>query len=197
MLRRLAIIFLALIASDAAHAGALFDAAKKGDLAAVEKLLAEGADVDERGRNAETPLMAAALAGKVAVAELLIARGADVMARNAGGFTPLHAATYSGSKEVVRLLLDNGAVLDDAANSAGVTPLLVAAEENDLAIVELLIAEGAELNVRERHGYTPLSRATFKGHTGVMALLKRHGATCQGPEIMGERNYRTCEASGS
>jgi ankyrin repeat protein len=60
--------------------------ASAGDLAAVERLLAggaevDGAEVDERGRNAETPLIAATLAGRRDVAEVLLARGADVQLR--------------------------------------------------------------------------------------------------------------------
>ncbi len=54
--------------------------------------MGEGVEVDQRGRNAETLLIAAELAGETATAESLIVRGADVMARNKGGLTPLRAA---------------------------------------------------------------------------------------------------------
>jgi ankyrin repeat protein len=198
MLRLLAIVFLALIASGAAHAGTLFDAARQGDLAAVERLLADGTPVDERGRNAETPLMAAALAGEVAVAELLIARGADVMARNKGGLTPLHAAAYSGSEAVARLLLEHGAVLEDKANISGATPLMLAAEENHVAVAELLLARGADLTIPDRDGFTPLTQAWAKKRTEMVRLLKQHGATCQPVEIMGtEDYYRRCVEAGT
>ena len=198
MLRRLAIVFLALIAWNAAHAGALFDAAKKGDLAAVEKLLADGIPVDERGRNAETPLMAAALAGEVAVAELLIARNADVMARNAGGLTPLHAAAYAGSVEVAQLLVDHGAAIEDKANISGATPLMLAAEGNHVAVAELLTARGADLSIPDRDGFTPLTQAWAKQRTEMVRFLKQHGATCQPVEILGSEDYyRRCVEAGT
>jgi ankyrin repeat protein len=175
-----------LIASTGAVAGdPLFDAVRAGDAGGVERLLAGGAEVDSRDRDQATPLIAASLSDQPAVAELLLSKGADVMARNAGGFTPLHAAAYSGSVRIAELLLGKGAVLEDAANKAGVTPLMVAVEENRVAMLELLIARGADVNRPESHGYTPVTRAGFKGHRDIIRLLKRHGAACPPAEVNG------------
>jgi ankyrin repeat protein len=185
MLRLLAIMAV-IIAPAAAVAGdPLFDAVKTGDAAGVERLLASGAEVDSRDRDQATLLIAAALNDQPAVAELLLSKGADVMARNAGGFTPLHAAAYSGSVPVAELLLEKGAVLEDAANKAGVTPLMVAVEENHVAMLELLIARGADVNRPESHGYTPITRAGFKGHRDIIRVLKRHGAVCPPADMNG------------
>jgi ankyrin repeat protein len=108
MLRFLAVA-TALIASTGAGAGEpLFDAVTAGDTAGVERLLANGTEVDSRARDRATPLIAAALADQPAVAAVLLAKGADVMARNSGGFTPLHAAAYSGSVSVAEMLLAKG-----------------------------------------------------------------------------------------
>jgi uncharacterized protein len=198
MHRLLATIIAVLGASGATYAGPLFDAAERGDLAAVETLLSEGVEVDERGINAETPLIAAALAGEAATAELLIAHGADVMARNNGGLTPLHAAAYSGSVEVARLLLDHGAALEDRANVSGATPLMLAAEENHVAVAELLIARGADLSIPDRDGFTPLTQAWAKKRMEMVRLLKRHGATCQPVKILGSEDYhRLCVEAGT
>jgi ankyrin repeat protein len=163
----------------------LFDAVKAGDTADVERLLASGAEVDSRDHDQATPLIAAALSDQPAVAELLLSKGADMMARNAGGFTPLHAAAYSGSVRIAELLLDKGAVLEDTGNKAGVTPLMVAVEENHVALLELLIARGADVNRPESHGYTPVTRAGFKGHRDIIRVLKRHGAACPPAEMVG------------
>jgi ankyrin repeat protein len=185
------------VISASALAGPLHDAASKGDLAAIEALLAEGAEINARGEGGETPLIRAILEGHVDVAELLIARGADVMARNERGLTPLHAATYSGSAEAAWLLLDHGAALEDRANVSGATPLIVAAEENHTAVAELLIARGADLNIPDRDGFTPLTQAWAKKRTEMVHLLKRHGATCQPVEILGSEDYyRRCVEAG-
>ena len=198
MLWLLIVVVVGFGAFGPAHAGPLFDAARRGDAAGVERLVANGVDIDEPGRNAETPLMAAALAGKVAIAELLIGRGADVMARNTGGFTSLHAAAYSGSEAIARLLLEHGAVLEDKANISGDTPLLLAAEENHVEVAELLIARGADLSIPDRDGFTPLSQAWAKKRTEMVRFLKQHGATCQPIEILGSEDYyRRCVEAGT
>ena len=194
----IAAIFVALAVSGIAVAGPLFDAAKHGDNAAVEKLLDAGVAVDEPGPNAETPLIAAALTGNVAIAELLLAKGADIMARNKGGLTPLHAAAYSGSAEIARLLLDHGAVLEDRDNVSGTTPLILAAEEDRTEVAELLISRGADLNNTDREGFSALSQAWSKKRIKMVRLLKQHGAQCQPVEILGsEKYYRQCLDAGS
>jgi uncharacterized protein len=185
MFRILCVVAVLLASASVAAGESLFDAVKAGDTASVERLLASGAEIDSRDRDQATPLIAASLSDQPAVAELLLSKGADVMARNAGGFTPLHAAAYSGSVPIAELLLDKGAVLEDAANKAGVTPLMVAVEENHVAMLELLIARGADVNRPESHGYTPVTRAGFKGHRDIIRVLKRHGATCPPADMNG------------
>ena len=188
----IALVVLALAATGPAASDPLFDAVAAGDTAAVEQALAAGADVDSRARDQATPLINAALADQLAIAELLIGKGADVMARNSGGFTPLHAAAFSGSLPISKLLLDHGATLDDAANKAGVTPLMVAGEENHVALAAFLIAEGADVGHAEVHGYTPITRAFWKGNTDIVRLFKRHGATCPPASLLGDEDYAKC-----
>ena len=128
-----------------------------------------------------------------ALTDLVLSKGADVMARNSGGFTPLHAAAFSGSVPVAKLLLEKGAALEDAANKAGVSPLMIAGEENHLELAELFIAKGADINHAESHGYMPLTRAFWKGNVDIVKLYKRHGATCQGADVLGsEAEVKRC-----
>ncbi|ACP22418.1 putative repetitive exported protein (plasmid) [Sinorhizobium fredii NGR234] len=192
MRRLLASVALFFAATMAAAGDPLFDAVAAGDAAAVERVLAAGAIVDSRARDQATPLINAALAGQLAIAELLIGKDADVMARNAGGFTPVHAAAFSGSLPIIKLLLDHGAALDDAANKAGVTPLMVAGEENHVALAQFLLAKGADVGHAEVHGYTPITRAFWKGNTDIVRMFKRHGATCPPASLLGEGDYAKC-----
>ena len=62
-----------------AHAAAIHDAAKKGDVAAVAAALDAGVGVDESNGSA-TPLYLAVRGGHFAAAKLLMERGADVNA---------------------------------------------------------------------------------------------------------------------
>ena len=194
----LALFAIVFSVATAAAGDPLFDAVAAGDKAAVEQVLAHGANVDSsRAGDQATPLMAAALAGQTDIAELLVSKGANVMARNSGGLTPLHAAAHSGSVPIAKLLLAKGASLDDAANKGGVTPLMVAGEQSRVELAEFLLERGADVNHGEIHGYLPIARALWKGNTDIVRLYKRHGANCLSAEIRGsEKWYRRCVDMG-
>ena len=181
----LVFFLLATAATTAAAGTPLFDAIADGNKTAVDQAMVDGTGVDSRARDEATPLIAASLHNQLAIAELLLSKGADVMARNSGGFTSLHAAAFSGSLPIAKLLFVKGAVLEDAANKAGATPLMVAGEENHVDLAEWLIAKGADVNHAEGHGYMPITRAFWKGNKDIIRLLRRHGATCQGADILG------------
>src|SRR5689334_21518485 len=188
----LALVVLGFTAAIAA-AGDLVSAVAAGDKAAVEQALANGADVNSKARDQATLLIVASLGDQLAITELLLSKGADVMARNSGGFTPLHAAAFSGSLPIAKLLLEKGAVLEDAANKAGVSPMMIAGEENHAELVEFRIAKGADINHAENHGYMPITRAFWKGNADIIKLYKRHGATCQGADVLGsEAEVKRC-----
>jgi surface polysaccharide O-acyltransferase-like enzyme len=110
-------------ASPTGEASNIWVAAAAGDLGAIERHLASGADVNGVGGEfRSTPLLRAALAGRAEAVELLIRRGADVHALDLGGGTPLHAAAFLGHERAVEVLVRNGADVN-AANSRGESPL--------------------------------------------------------------------------
>ena len=88
----------------------LWQAAKRGDVAALERFAAQGASLDapEPG-SSTTPLAWAALHGHVGAAAWLLDNGAEVNALNADGSTALHSAAFMGRAEIVRLMLERGA----------------------------------------------------------------------------------------
>jgi hypothetical protein len=75
---------------------ALILAGAVGSMGTVVRCLENGADIDGRGRDGETPLIAAASAGQLAVASLLLASGADPRAVDCRGETALDKATERG-----------------------------------------------------------------------------------------------------
>jgi ankyrin repeat protein len=197
MQRLFAVVIFVLIKSSAVLAGPVFDAASNGDISALRDLLNDGVEIDQPGRNSETPLMAAALADEAETAELLVSRGANVMARNKGGLTPLHAAAYSGGSDIALLLLLNGASIEDNANVSGASPLAVAAEEGRLGVAELLVEKGADMNALDRDGWSVLTVAWMKKRTEIVRLLKQNGVTCQPVEVLGTEDYhRKCVEFG-
>lgn len=80
-----------------------------GDLAKVEKLVNEGADVNAHDNESVTALMFAVLNGHREIAALLIQAGANIDTKNNYGFTALSIASLQGNTEMTNLLINNGA----------------------------------------------------------------------------------------
>lgn len=142
----------------------LATAAAGGDLAGVERALAEGAEVNPVQDDEEdsVPLLSAMAGGDADVIRVLVARGAAVTVRDDGGRTPLHFVGGDRAAEVAQALLDAGADVN-ARSDDGDTPLHFAAADDSggaLALVEVLLAAGADVNARDKlFEHAPLSRA--------------------------------------
>ena len=96
--------------AQAALDGQLYEAAKKGDAAAIERLAAEGASPDAKGGSYGTPAVAMAAAyGHAGAVSALVRLGADLDASGSNGWTALMAAAYYGHVECARALLAGGA----------------------------------------------------------------------------------------
>jgi uncharacterized protein len=88
----------------------LIGAARRGDAAAVTRLLRSGADPNERGGiNGWTALMHAVHKQQPAAVRALLEGKADADARAGKGYTALIMAAGYGNEEIVRLLLEHGA----------------------------------------------------------------------------------------
>jgi ankyrin repeat protein len=128
-------------------AEALSEATRKGDAAAVRKLLDDGVDVNTRFRYDRTALSFAADRGHVEVVRVLLDRGADVNVRDT--FYGASALSWAVSPamgrkpehtEIVRLLLARGGFRDETLSDA-----LAAATRNKLDdVVALLEKAGAK-----------------------------------------------------
>jgi hypothetical protein len=104
----------------------LFEAAVQGDVEAVRRHIAAGADLNAREPMAgSTPLIAAATFGRTEAAKALIKAGAHLNAKNNDGSTALIAAALLARTEIVRALLDAGADRS-LRNKSGATALDVA-----------------------------------------------------------------------
>jgi hypothetical protein len=82
---------------DAAPRPPIIDAVKASDVAAVRRLLKEGADVSAADVDGTTALHVAVLNNAADVAGMLLRAGARVDARNRYGVTPLRLAAASGA----------------------------------------------------------------------------------------------------
>ena len=103
---KLAIVLTALALAQApplTKAEQFQDAARKGDAAAVKKLLDEGVDVNTKFRYNATALFYACDHGHLEVVKVLLDKGADLAVKDTFyGFTPLMLATEPGAEEASR-----------------------------------------------------------------------------------------------
>ena len=102
-------------------------AARDGDLAAVQKLVSLGADVNLQDKHGWAPLHFAAQACSEDVTTYLLAHGASVDPEDAHGNTPLFRATFAsrGDGNVIRALRTAGAN-PGKKNKSGVSALSLA-----------------------------------------------------------------------
>src|SRR3954466_10187158 len=105
----------------------LQDAARKGDAAAVKKLLDDGVDVNTKFRYDATALFYACDHGHVDVVKVLLDHGADMSVKDTFyGFTPLMLAVSPAQKrrpehtDIAKLLIAKGSPGKDMALSGAI-----------------------------------------------------------------------------
>ena len=156
------------------------NAARTGDLEAVQALIESGAEVNAATGDGMTPLHWAAQRGDVEMANALISAGADVgLGTRIGHYPPLHIASRGGYTAIARLLVDAGADVTLATTNTGATPLHLAAASagGGAELVRLLVTSGAEINARDASaGLTPLMFAAAAGRVDAVRELMAQGA---------------------
>ncbi|GFT43189.1 kinase D-interacting substrate of 220 kDa [Nephila pilipes] len=153
----------------------LMVAAQHGQVAVVNELLAQGADVNAEDVDNWSALTNAAKCGFKEVVTKFIDHGADIEHRDMGQWTPLMWASYKGHYYVVKILLEHAAMVN-VVDKNHCTPLIWAAGRGFLEIVEALLERGAKVYSSDKYGTTPLVWACRKGYTEIVHLLLDAGA---------------------
>ena len=149
----------------------LLEAAKTGDVAAVDALLEQDVDARSAQPDGTTALHWAARADALDIVERLLEAGADVGAANRYGVTPLSLAAENGSDAIVRVLLSAGAD-PNTATPQGETVLMVAARTGRADVVNQLLAGGATVDRTESwRGQTALMWAAAENNTDAINAL--------------------------
>jgi len=155
----------------------LVRASWKEDVREVQRLLADGADVNELDESTNgTPLAEAAGTGNLELVQTLLAAGADPNRRNSHGATALmRLDDEDSSAELVRMLVAAGAKVnlqDEEGNSA----LHVAAEVEKAEVLSALLEAGAKVNASNKEGKTALMIAAEEGYLDNVKALLAAGA---------------------
>ncbi|XP_046983059.1 ankyrin repeat domain-containing protein 65-like [Schistocerca americana] len=150
----------------------LIQVAEQGAVGELRVLLAEGADVEARGRVwGWTALHCAAHRGDVEVAWLLVEAGAGVDARDSWWQrTPLHVAAMRGGTAVARLLL-RATADPNARDGRGWTPLHWAAANGHAEVAAVLLEARADKGATASDGRTALDLASDENERRLMELL--------------------------
>ena len=184
----LTILALAMWASGSHHAGAqtppsatevvayagLHKAAHDGDVAAIGRLLADGADPEARDTNRRTPAHVAAFASHEDAVAALAKGGADVNALDAELYDMVTIAAVADDLAMLKAALAAG---NDPGLTTSVydgTALIAAAHLGHADVVKTLIDAGAPLDHINNLGWTALIEAVILGDGGP-----RHQKTVQ------------------
>lgn len=162
-------------AADPAGSEDFFRAAKRGDAALVEKMLAAGTDPNLHNGAGETALHICARNGQAKVALLLIEHGADPArgTRDDAAALPIEDAVRFGHSEVAEVLVRHGGYDPEAQQQKeDSSPLLHrSCEKGKEAIVAAMMRAGADGNARAGNGATPLLAALLSRQAKVASVL--------------------------
>lgn len=153
----------------------LIHAIVHSQLACVQILLSNGADISRLGPAEHIPLNLACQYASMEIVELLLQRQAEMLT-DAEGLYPQHLVARSGkTPEMLLLLQKYGADLDQPDKLYQWTPLFHAASEGHVDCVKTLLQCKVDVDVIDEKGLSALYYATWEGHLECMKLLATVG----------------------
>ena len=162
-----------------------------GQIQIAETLVMNGAKVDKRDKNGETPIHWATTYNQKEIIKILVDHGADVDIANEDfdKDSPIHSAVFANKKEVVNILIKCGADINKE-NRRKITPLQIAVQNRNEDIVKLLIQNGAKIDPRMESGcyQAPLHQAVEDNEKSIVELLLKNGANIEVRDIIGKRS---------
>ena len=163
-----------------AHAQSLLEAAERGDMPSVERLIATGAPIDATDAAKQTPLLLAVRNNHLAAALRLIDAGANINAQAANQDTPWLLAGALGRTAMLRHMLPKGPDFK-IRNRFGGNALIPACERAHVDTVAFLVTTPIDVNHINNLGWTCLLEIVILGdggprHIEVTKLVLAAGA---------------------
>lgn len=160
---------------DEDKASPLIKAILQDNLAEVEALLADGAEVNPSSWNEQVPLVAAVYKENIEIIEKLIAAGANLDKLDFSmDSRPMGMAIEQNNQQLVKLLLDAGA--SPEGGDLSYTGLTLAIEKNNLEIVKILLEAGADPNIDMEDYDRAIMHAAWCGNLEIVKVLVEYGA---------------------
>lgn len=157
----------------------LIQECERGNEKKIIELIDNGADVNVKDENGNTPLILLCKNRSVTVDTMkyLVDKGADIYRKNNKRDNPLTIACHMGDRQMINLLLKNKEKIKNVYDSLGLSVLNILCKKNKgrfIISIEKLIKKGADVNGKDENGMTPLLMACyFPNDTVVNHLVKQ------------------------
>ena len=168
----------------------LHEAAAKGDVAEIERLIAEGERPNIQDSKSRTPLHVAAYVKHHAAARALLKLGANPNALEIDKYDIITIASVANDIEMLKVAIEGGASARNITSRYDGTALIAAAHLGHAEVVRILIAAKAPLNHVNNLGWTALMESIVLGnggtnHTNTLKALVEAGADVNIPDRQG------------
>jgi len=159
---------------------ALAKAAQRGDVAEIDRLVAEGVDVNSKGKGGITPLWFPITTSNKKGFRRLLEHGADPNIQDEEGDSVIHlVARAPDDSEWLEMVLEHGGdpnlvdPIDTIDSYKNTTPLFRAIDSRNLRNVKLLVNAGANVDHQNIRLETPAMEATgYRWYRAVYLLLE-------------------------
>lgn len=156
---------------------ALAKAAGRGEIEIIDALIANGIDINARGRSNATPLFWAM--HNINGYNKLLELGADPNIVFDDGGTVMHWAVQHENVAFLEMALKNGGNPNLVAGQTAGTPVFelnrMSERNTDLYVLSLLISSGADINAQTNRGNTPAMVAAGIGRFDLVYELLNSG----------------------
>ncbi|XP_048244163.1 uncharacterized protein LOC124111237 [Haliotis rufescens] len=148
------------------HGDSLLHLACIGSNTAIVQHVLSPSNINTRGQNGRTPVMAAAVAGHQSVFDLLVSKKADLTLVDNHGDSLLHLACIGGNAAIVQHVLSPSNINTRGQN--GRTPVMAATVAGHQSVFDLLESKKADLTLVDNHGDSFLHLACIGGNTAIL-----------------------------
>lgn len=157
----------------------------------IDALLVDGANINTKDSNGDTPLLLALQKGFSGIAQKLIQKQADVNISNQNGDTPLIWAIVHRLPEIARIIILKDTDIEKT-NRTGDSALILAAGNDLTSIVDMLLNQGADIDAANMQNITAIDAAFNEEYfdTVYYFLSKMPAEGIQGFSMISEKHSK-------